>query len=83
MSTLHLTASILGTLSPEPAPPSPETKRRLAQLRTNVSLKQKILLLSVWIFSAFFGLAFCFPEKVINLIQCLINLKTIITSLVS
>ncbi|XP_023347187.1 uncharacterized protein LOC111715979 [Eurytemora carolleeae] len=51
-------------LSPEPAPPSPQTKRRLAELSDDLTLKQKLCILGIWIFSAFYGIATCFPEKI-------------------
>jgi len=53
-----------GTLSPVPAPLSPDTKRRLAELSDDISMSQKLMLLSIWLCAAFFGIATCFPEKV-------------------
>jgi hypothetical protein len=54
-----------GTLSPVPAPLSPETKKRLAELSEDYTLRQKLTLFFTWLFAFFYGLATCFPEKVL------------------
>ena len=47
-----------------PAPLSPDSKRRLAELSHDLSLAQKISLGSMWLLAAFYGMTACFPEKV-------------------
>ena len=47
-----------------PAPLSPDSKRRLAELSHDLSLAQKISLVSMWLLAAFYGITACFPEKV-------------------
>ena len=53
-----------GTLSPVPAPLSPDTKRRLAELSDDLTMNQKVVLGAIWIIAALYGITTCFPEKV-------------------
>ena len=53
-----------GHVNHYPAPLSPDSKRRLAELSHDLSLAQKISLVSMWLLAAFYGITACFPEKV-------------------
>ena len=49
-----------------PAPLSPDSKRRLAELSHDLSLAQKLSLVTMWLIAACYGITACFPEKVIS-----------------
>ena len=53
-----------GTLSPVPAPLSPDTKRRLAELSEDLTMRQKLVLGAIWLLASLYGITTCFPEKV-------------------
>ena len=50
--------------SPVPPPLSPETKRRLQELSEELTIRQKVGLVAMWLLASFYGIATCFPEKV-------------------
>ena len=56
-----------GTLSPVPAPLSPDTKRRLAELSDDLTMHQKLVLGAIWLLASLYGITTCFPEKVFPL----------------
>ena len=65
MSTDSCSGSYLPGLFTSPSgPASPESKRRLAATRGNLSVSQKVLLLSHWLPAILYGALVCFPEEV-------------------